>query len=333
MFLRFKPWLRLSFLPLLWLGWLAAPAFPAEPKTDPRALSPVKLGIATRATDFFPYFIAKEKGFYAEEGLDVITVFISPPTGILAMANGDLQFNAAIGSGTRAAIMGSPVRPILALNRGPQFWLMAHPSIKSMEELVGHTIASGFPGSTTHVYTLYILERFGLKGKVQVLAAGQGGREAALNLISGKVMATYANSDSFGQLVDKGFRQLVKFTDYIGQPTSGIVTSQNLIQTRPEMVQSFVNASYRAMAFFKKNRAESIQLLAKFQGKDEKSATRVYDLEIGNFGGDGTLHCETAKKELVIQKDFLKPQAPPACDVLLDNRFAQKIPRHLIVQD
>lgn len=333
MFLKIAHRLVIYFSLFLFAGALSPSAFPAESKMDSKGPTSVRLGIATRATDFFPYFVAKEKGFYAEEGLDVVSVFISPPTGILAMTNGDLRFNAAIGSGTRAAVMGVPVRPILALNRGPQFWLMAHPSIKSVEELVGHTIATGFPGSTTHVYTLYILERFGLKGKVQVLAAGQGSREAALSLISGKVVATYANSDTFGQLVDKGFRQLVRFADYIDQPTSGIVTTQNLIQTRPEMVQSFVNASYRGMAFFKKNRADSIQLLAKFQKKDETSVTRTYDLEVSNFGGDGTLNCETAKKELVIQKEFLKVQNPPTCDVLLDNRFAQKIPRHLIVRD
>jgi ABC-type nitrate/sulfonate/bicarbonate transport system substrate-binding protein len=198
-----------------------------------------------------------------------------------------------------------------------------------MSELAGHTVAAGNPGSSTHTFTVFILEHFGLAKKVRVLPSGRGSREAALALLSGNVAAAYANSDTNIQLSDKGFRKLVNYSDYIKIPTSGLGTSQTMIETRREIVQGFVNATYRGMLLIRENRTESIQLMAKFQKRDERSAARVYDLDVESFGGDGRVNCQQIEKGLELQKAFIGIDASAAspCDRVIDNSFALALPR------
>jgi NitT/TauT family transport system substrate-binding protein len=291
----------------------------------------VRLGIPTAATDFLPFFVAKEKQFYKDEGLDVEIVYIGTSQAISAVLAGELHFNGNLNSTIRTAVQGRPVRAILALNRTPGYWLFSRPDINSMNELAGQTVAAGNPGSSTHTFTVFILEHFGLANKVRVLPSGRGSRDAALALLSGNVAAAYANSDTNIQLSDKGFRKLINYADYIKVPTSGLGTSQNMIETRPQIVQAFVNATYRGMRFVKGNRAEVIHFMAKFQKRDERSAARVYDLDVESFGGDGTVNCQQIEKGFELQKSFIGIDASAAspCDRVINNAFAHAIPKEL----
>lgn len=303
-------------------GWFAL-AGGQQSKPTTSSLVPVRVGLVQPATDFVPVFIAKEKGFYAEEGLDVEIVFMGPSQAVTATINGDLQFNANLGTTLRAAFRGAPARAILSLNRGPGFWLFSKPEIRSVGELAGQTVATGPAGSSPHTFMLFILGKFGLAGKVNVLPLASG--EVAA-LTSGKVAASYANSDGYIHAQDAGFRKLLSFLDHIEQPTSGIGTSVEMITNKPALVQGFVNATFRAMMFFKHNKSESVKLLARYQKRDENSAQRVYALDVDNFGGDGTVKCEAVKRQFELERGFLRLDVPPPCDLLVNNQFTQKIP-------
>lgn len=324
------------YLVLVFIALLASsPAFGGEGKKDATSSVPVRVrvGIPTIATDFLPIYTAKAKEFYRDEGLDVEIIIIGTSQGVAATLTGELQFNGTLNATIRTAIQGRPVRAILALNRNPGYWLFVRHDIHSMNDLAGQTVATGNPGSSTHTFTVFILKKFGLAGKVRVLPAGTGSREAALALLSGNVAAAYANSDTYVQLEEKGFRKLLNYADYINHPTSGIGTSQKMIESRPQIVQAFVNATYKGMTYFKKNRLESVGLMVKFQKRDEKTASRVYDLDVASFGGDGTIGCEVAENEIQLQKEFIGSGTAAPCEQVIDKRFAQNIPLSLKLGD
>jgi ABC-type nitrate/sulfonate/bicarbonate transport system substrate-binding protein len=99
-----------------------------------------------------------------------------------------------------------------------------------------------------------------------------------------------------------------------------------MITNKPTVVQAFVNATFRAMRFFKQNKSEAIKLLATYQKRDESSAQRVYALDVDNFAGDGSLKCDSVNRQFELEKVFLRIDAAPHCDLVVDNRFAQRIP-------
>lgn len=288
-----------------------------------KAAVSVRVGLTGTATNFVPVFIAKEKGFYADEGLDVEIVSMGPSQSVTALLNGDLQFNANLGTTIRAAFRGVPVRAVVSLKRGSGFWMFSKPEIRSVAELAGQTVATGPAGSSPHTQTVFILEKVGLAGKVNLMPLASGEFAA---LMAGKVAASYVNSDGYTRVQDAGFRKLISFSDYIDQPSSGIGTSHEMIINKPAIVQGFVNATFRAMSFFKQNRSESVNFLVKYQKRSESSAQRVYALDVENFGGNGVVQCEAVKRQFEMEKEFLRIAVAPPCDLVVDNQFAEKMP-------
>lgn len=325
--LKFMPFRCTAALFSLILGLsLCGVGFSGEALRSATPPVQVRVGASGFGIDYLPIVIAKEKGFYREEALNVEWIVIAPRAAITAIVSGEIDFNPMLGSALGAASQGLPIKAIMVFNQKPGHWLLSKPEIRSISELVGRTVAVGNVGSLSHIQSLFILENFGLAGKVHTLTQSGGTREAALALMAGRVDASYANSDTYFQLKDKGFRELVNYADHIVSPSSGVATSQNLIDTKPDIVQRFVNASYRGMLFLKENRTESIKLLAKFQKKDEKEVAPIYDLEVPRFGGDGTVPCQPIVRELQAREKImdLKPQIVD-CNMLIDNRFSRKV--------
>ena len=99
-----------------------------------------------------------------------------------------------------------------------------------------------------------------------------------------------------------------------------------MIATRPEIVQGFVNASYRGLTFFRKHRRESIQAMTRYMKLSEDKAARTYDLVINTFDGDGALPYDSVKRVLQARKDILDLDDPvPPREVLFDAQFVAKL--------
>lgn len=293
------------------------------------SLTSVKLGIPVFGVNYMPFVVARERGFYQQEGLNVDFVIMSASAAMAATVSGAIEFNGYAGTTIGAAMQGAPIKLVLALARKPKYWMFSLPEIHSIAELVGRTIAVGTVGGGTHVYTVFILDKLGLAGKVHVLPMTGFSARAVLNaLIARHVHAGYSSDSTYFEMKDRGFREVLNYADYIDDPSAGVGTSDRMITTSPDIVQAFVNGSYRGMRFYREHRAESISLMMRYMKLDEKAATRTYDLVFKSFGGNGAIDYEPVKKVLRLRKQVLNIAAPvPPADVVIDNRFALKIPR------
>ena len=135
----------------------------------PSALIPVKMGIPVFNGGYMPYLIARDRGFYQEEGLRVEFILMNTSVALAATVSGSIEFNGVPGTTIAAAMQGAPVKLVLTLSRTPKFWIFAAPEIRSMADLTGQTLGVGTRGGAPHIYTLLILDKLGLTGKVNVL--------------------------------------------------------------------------------------------------------------------------------------------------------------------
>ena len=62
-----------------------------------------------------PFFIAREKGLFREEGLEVELIFMKAIQTVQAMLAGSIDFGTATGTGVSAAVNGADIRIVLAL--------------------------------------------------------------------------------------------------------------------------------------------------------------------------------------------------------------------------
>jgi NitT/TauT family transport system substrate-binding protein len=292
-------------------------------------LIPVRMGIPLFSASYMPYLLAKDRGFYQEEGITVEFILMNTSVAMAATISGSIEFNGVPGTTIGAAMQGAPVKLVLTLSRTPKYWIFAAPEIRSVAELSGQTLGVGTRGSAPHIYTLLILDKLGLTGKVNVLPmAGTAARAVVTSMLTGKLVAGYASDSTYFELKESRFRDLLFYGDHVQDVSAGVGTSHKIIATRPEIVQGFVNASYRGLIFFRQYRRESIQTMVRYMKMDEDKASRTYDLVINTFGGDGAMPYDSVKRVLQARKDILNLDDPvPAREVLFDAQFVAKLPK------
>ena len=132
----------------LLIAAIAPPAF--------AQVRPVKTYVSHAAATLtdVPYYIAREKKFYLDEGLDVTSIFVQGRAlSIQVLTAGSVDFSLATGSGTRAALTGAPVKAIFVLNDKPFYVLYGRPDlgVQKAEDLKGKKIAVTGVGSMTEL--------------------------------------------------------------------------------------------------------------------------------------------------------------------------------------
>lgn len=198
---------------------------------------------------YAPWYVGVEKGYFAEEGLQLIFDYSDEVDGIELLAAGEREF--AIGSGDLALQARSQGLPIIYVAR----WYNGIPSaifslketgIEKPEDLAGKTV--GLPGFFGINYKSYLamLDAFGLTdedvqteaiGWAQIASVNEGVVDAAVG---------YSNNEPV-QMASEGIEvnviELNEWNDFV---PIGIMTSEAVIEERPEMVQKLVRAFLRS---------------------------------------------------------------------------------------
>ena len=105
----------------------AAALFPSPS----RAQAPLQRAVITyssRSIASIDLFIAQERGFFREEGIDPQLVQISANAAIAATVSGDVHALGSVGSAIRAIQRGVPIKVLAVSLRRPLFWLVTDTS-------------------------------------------------------------------------------------------------------------------------------------------------------------------------------------------------------------
>jgi NitT/TauT family transport system substrate-binding protein len=141
----------------------------------------------------WPVLIGMRKGFFAKRGIELDVVFgPSAPGLVQQLAAGSLDLVAVNGvvEPIHAVEKGAPVAILRIIGQTPNYAMLARPSIKSVRDLKGKTIAIGGLRDINRIYLDAVLVPNGLKeGDYDILVIGAtGARLAALK--SGAIDAT-----------------------------------------------------------------------------------------------------------------------------------------------
>lgn len=237
-----------------------------------------------------PYYIAKEKNFYRDEGIQVKDLYIrGGVTASQALQAGSVQFTLALGTGVRAALSGMTIKAVMVYCDKPYHFLYARPDlgVRSAADLKGKRIAVTGLGSTTYYATRKVVERLGLDADrdVRILSVG----DIWPALAGGSVEAGLIRPPFTNMAEKMGMVRLGYVGDAIQMPMSGLVTSERLIQQQPDLVRRFVRGTHRGLKFFldQKNESESIVALNRVTKMEPDVAKQTYDFYYGIMTRDG----------------------------------------------
>ena len=286
---------------------------------------PVQIPAISPAVSTFA--LARDRGYYRQEGLDVQLVLIPSALGMQALLGGNIKFSTAGGSGILPILRGAPVKFVFTTFNRPMFWLYAKPEIRSVENLKGKKVGVSGLGSGPDSLLREILKKNGLEGgrDVVILPVGSGtGRFFALQ--AGSVDAAMLSVPANLLAQDAGFRELVSFLNEEWIELQGTVNvTDQLLATDPILVEKFLRATLKGFIHFRDLRAQSIANLARFLRTKEESVARIYDLMRPSLTQEGIVNEEIQRKSLEHVVDRAGLKEPPRLERIFDYSLAAKV--------
>ena len=245
----------------------------------------VRVGLPGRLSFNWPLYVAVERGFFRQEGLDAeLIVLRSSTVQTQAILAGDLQVNLnSVDSTARAVVAGAPLKFVGSAQEKPAFRLIAAKEIRGWDDLRGRVLGTGVPGGLTHSLLLAMLEANGLrKGDYQLLSMG-GGNERMHAFRGGKIQGTLLSPPDDFNLLDEGFPSLGFVGDYLKDVQfNGYSVTRNWASGNGDTLIAFLRALVKAASWLHNpaNKEEVIRIHAKYIPFKREWLEKIYDLLI-----------------------------------------------------
>ena len=269
--------MRRAFYPVIGFLALWLAAVPAAAQIR------LKTSYSSITANNSPVWIAKDKGLFSKNKLDVQMVLIeSGTTSIQALVAGETQI-AQLSGGVilSSGLAGSDVVCIAGLENRSAFSLIAQKEIKTAEQLKGKRLAISRFGSASDLAARLILQKLGLNPDKDVTLLQVGGTSTRLAAITkGAVESTVITPEFYILAKKVGVATLADpITAKIDFPQNTIGTSRAFLKAQPEIASAYMKSIIEAIHYFKTNREETIPILSKYLKIDDKDAlAEIYDL-------------------------------------------------------
>jgi len=200
---------------------------------------------------FAPFYVAQEKGYFAEAGFEVAFDYSFETDGVSLVGANELPF--AIVSGEQVLLARAQDVPVVYVMEWFQKFPIAvvskaEANIEAPVDLNGRSV--GLPGffGASYVGYLGLLSASGLQPEdVNASDIGFNQMESLLSNQSEAVVG-YTNNEPV-QLAGRGEAiNVIQVSDYIDMVANGIITNETTIAESPEMVALFVGAALRGLA-------------------------------------------------------------------------------------
>jgi NitT/TauT family transport system substrate-binding protein len=291
---------------------------------------------------YLPTALAKAKGYFAEEGLDVEILDIKGggSQAASALIGGSVDFSAnAIDHAIKAKVQK---KDLVAVHSHVRLAMMAlvvankyKGEIKSIADLKGRPLGVTSPGSQTHMILGYLLAKNGVKPD-DVKIIGAGGNTMPLAIEKDSVHAGMMLDPFFTAFLKqgKGYPLVDMFTikgtqEAMGGEVQGttLLTRPDVIAKRPATVQKMVNALVKANKLIAGSSGEQMaQMLPKDLAGDPKLYAESFEHAREGFPPDSLVSRDGVARVIETMRVF---EAVPATlkiepESIFDNRYVLK---------
>lgn len=216
---------------------------------------------------FAPAFLGVEKGFWADEGIDLV---LKPNAGIantqLVGTGVEFFVDEGYGDVIEAVQAGMPVKGIFSYTQQSPVAIISRADnpIRHPKDLEGKTLVSG-PGSGSLALLPAVMKAAGADfSKVKVSIVDWGVIIEMLMLGKADAMPNYFSTNA-PQMEAKGVKPYVlKYSDYgINVLGAGLVASDKLIASNPDLIKRFVRALSKSWEYTAKHPDEAVDIFVK----------------------------------------------------------------------
>ena len=228
-------------------------------------LKKMRVAIPSIVIDFAPLWIARDKGLFREERVEVeITYIQGNIRGVQSLLAGEVQAGIAGSAGPIGARAAGEDAVIVAvpMNR-LDYTFVARQPVKGPGDLAGKKIGIGAVGGSDEVATGIALRQLGVDPKQVTLLVTGGSAERLAALRVGSVdAATVGGATFIGG--GAGLYKVIDLTDLgVEFPFTAIFTTRRYAQANRDAVLALIRGYMKGVRFFQQNKEESIAITAR----------------------------------------------------------------------
>jgi len=286
------------------------------------------VGVSTVNVAFLPIYLTQDKGFFKDEGLDVLVVmFNAGATNLQAMIGGDVQIMAGgVPETVLARAGGADIKNFWAISNVMPFQIYGSAKLKSLEQSKGKKFAISRFGSLSEFLTRSALKHSGVDPRdVTMLQIGATPARFT-TLASGIVDATILWFPVTERAKAAGMNKLFDLKDlYPNWTNVGFIARENWLAKEKEQTTKFLRAYQRGIRYTRENRHDGIRTLEKYVGLNAAEAAAGYDEYRESFPLDGRILDAgiVATIEQEIETGRLKGKI--AVSEMIDNSFINSL--------
>jgi NitT/TauT family transport system substrate-binding protein len=298
----------LTLMLLLGLSWRIEPIDAAE-----------KLLIVHSALNMFtaPLWMAKDKGYFLKNGLDVETIYIPSGTmGMQALLGGETKILAADGSSVvNARLRGAPVKIIVGMVNFYPNPFFSSPEIKTAADLKGKKIAVTRIGSSSYTATVMLMKKLGLEeGRDYTILQLGSTQNRLAALTKGLIQGTTLSAPESVIARNAGMKTLVSGREMgkLGvtiQHQSANVMESSLHGSFRATLKSYVKGYLEGVRQVYRSKEDTMQVLKKYtRVTDPQVLSASYDESYQAIEKEGTL-VEAGVQVLLAEQAKTDPHA------------------------
>jgi NitT/TauT family transport system substrate-binding protein len=239
----------------------------AERQISPSDVIHIRLRFLTPNIQFAPLYVAIDKGYYQQAGLDIEFDYSFETDGLALVGANELQF--AVVSGEQvllARAQGLPVVYVMA-------WYQDYPvgvtakveqNVTEPADLAGKRI--GLPGlyGASYVGLRALLDAGGLQESDVTLDSIGFNQVEALATDQEQVVVIYVTNEPI-QLSAQGIDiSTLRVADHVQLASNGLITNETTIQENPELVRRMVEVTLKGIADTIDNPDEAYEISKKY---------------------------------------------------------------------
>ena len=309
------------------LALWAAPCSAQNPK-----LEDIRVSFASFGVIYYPHFIAKELGFYRDEGLNIEIIAMPGGLATQALVAGDLHFSTSSGSSLNASLRGIKLKVVYVNLDRPLYRLLSwRDDIRKVTDLRGKGIGVASRGDTMEGSANLLLRKHGMDPIRDVIWVALGTQGRVTSLIAKTVdSAVLGFADSL-LIQSRGYpiHEVANIGKEIKMLYTGLATSEELLVKRPDLVRRFLRATVKGREFLKRFKSQSLALGKKYNRAPDDVRTADYDATMEMMTLDGTEDPETQRSDIEISKRALGVQQEVPTEQVFDFRLVREAYKEL----
>ncbi len=255
--------LRLFCLALLSVLLIVA-CHSATTVTSQSEQSPLKIGCYTSWPGYFPLILAQEKGFFAQQGVQVEPIYSSNYLESVSNFSAGHSDGVTVTLGSLMSIAGQnpDVKLVLVSDQSAGAdMLVVGPEIKNLSDLKGKRIGVKL-GDFGELFITTLLG-FQHLTAADVTLVNIEGEMVPDRMEKGDIQAGHSWEPYVSQVMKAGGQVLLSSQDTPGLIPDTLVFHANVVRDRPQQVQAFVRGWFQAVDYWQAHPQESNVLLAK----------------------------------------------------------------------